>query len=96
VFPDLSVQENPRLGALAVGAKVDKLRRQSLVFDYLPRLAERRSQPAGTLSGGEQQMLAVGRGLTTPKPNKSPAGLPTNEQPSFAQLRSYAAENQFP
>ena len=63
VFPDLSVQENLRLGALAVGAKVDKLRRQSLVFSYFPRLAERRRQPAGTLSGGEQQMLAVGRAL---------------------------------
>ena len=63
VFPDLSVQENLRLGALAVGAKVDKARRQALVFDTFPRLAERRAQAAGTLSGGEQQMLAVGRAL---------------------------------
>ncbi len=63
VFPELSVQENLRLGALAVGRKVDKARRQDLVFTYFPRLAERRTQPAGTLSGGEQQMLAVGRAL---------------------------------
>ena len=63
VFPELTVQENLRLGAIAVGRKVDALRRQSLVFSYFPRLAERRSQPAGTLSGGEQQMLAVGRAL---------------------------------
>jgi ABC-type branched-subunit amino acid transport system ATPase component len=62
VFPALSVEEN-----LLTGAYV---RRRALfaddfarVFDMFPRLAERRSQPAGTLSGGEQQMLAIGRAL---------------------------------
>lgn len=63
IFADLTVAENLRLGALAVGSKVDKARQQTLVFDYFPRLAERRAQRAGTLSGGEQQMLAVGRAL---------------------------------
>lgn len=63
VFPELTVAENLRLGAIAVGSKVDEARQQALVFTYFPRLAERRGQPAGTLSGGEQQMLAVGRAL---------------------------------
>lgn len=63
VFPELTVAENLRLGAIAVGSKVDEARQQALVFTYFPRLAERRGQLAGTLSGGEQQMLAVGRAL---------------------------------
>ncbi len=63
IFPELTVAENLRLGAIAVGAKVNEARREALVCSYFPRLAERRSQLAGTLSGGEQQMLAVGRAL---------------------------------
>ncbi|MGH8993760.1 MAG: ABC transporter ATP-binding protein [Acidimicrobiia bacterium] len=64
VFPGLSVANNLRLGAWTRRkrhAEVDEAR--SLVFDYFPRLAERADQLAGTLSGGEQQMLAIGRGL---------------------------------
>jgi branched-chain amino acid transport system ATP-binding protein len=64
VFPGLSVTNNLRLGAWsrrADGSLVDAQR--ELVFDYFPRLAERAEQMAGTLSGGEQQMLAVGRAL---------------------------------
>jgi branched-chain amino acid transport system ATP-binding protein len=64
VFPALSVANNLRLGAWTKRKQtkeVDEAR--DLVFDYFPRLAERADQLAGTLSGGEQQMLAIGRGL---------------------------------
>ncbi len=63
VLPDMTVEENLELGAYLPGPKAR--RRQSLAWVYgiFPRLAERRRQRAGTLSGGEQQMLAVGRGL---------------------------------
>jgi branched-chain amino acid transport system ATP-binding protein len=63
VLPEMTVEENLELGAYLPGPKAQ--RRQSLAWIYtiFPRLAERRRQQAGTLSGGEQQMLAVGRGL---------------------------------
>ena len=65
VFPNLSVSNNLRLGAWSRRrqpvAKIEESR--ALVFDYFPRLAERADQLAGTLSGGEQQMLAIGRAL---------------------------------
>ena len=61
VFPDLSVAENLSLGAL-VGAR-PKDERLDEVYDLFPRLAERKAQSAGSLSGGEGQMLAVGRAL---------------------------------
>jgi branched-chain amino acid transport system ATP-binding protein len=62
VFPNLSVLENLELGAYA---RARERRAQNLerVFATFPRLAERRAQKAGTMSGGEQQMLAIGRGL---------------------------------
>lgn len=62
VFPNLSVLENLELGAFtrARARRADNLVR---VFDTFPRLRERQSQLAGTMSGGEQQMLAIGRGL---------------------------------
>ncbi len=62
VFPNLSVHENLELGAFTRGRE----RKQSnldKVYDTFPRLKERVTQLAGTLSGGEQQMLAIGRGL---------------------------------
>jgi branched-chain amino acid transport system ATP-binding protein len=61
IFPGMSVVENLEMGAYARGkpSKEDYDR----VFDLFPRLQERRSQPGGTLSGGEQQMLAIGRAL---------------------------------
>jgi branched-chain amino acid transport system ATP-binding protein len=63
VFPTLTVQENLEMGALLPRAR-GKLREQiGKVYEFFPRLAERRSQMAGTLSGGEQQMLAIGRCL---------------------------------
>jgi branched-chain amino acid transport system ATP-binding protein len=64
VFPALSVEVNLKLGSWV--QRKDKDRQQELfdkVYEYFPRLAERRNQLAGTLSGGEQQMLALGRGL---------------------------------
>ncbi len=63
VFPEMTVQENLEIGAYAPRAKADRARSLELVFGIFPVLAERRKQLAGTMSGGEQQMLAVGRGL---------------------------------
>src|SRR4029078_12548934 len=63
IFPNLTVRENLDLGAYR-RARVRRGQNRSRVFSIFPRLAERQSQRAGTLSGGEQQMLAIGRGLT--------------------------------
>jgi branched-chain amino acid transport system ATP-binding protein len=63
VFPEMTVQENLEIGAYVPRAKADRSRSLDLVFGIFPVLAERRRQLAGTMSGGEQQMLAVGRGL---------------------------------
>ena len=63
VFPELTVKENLEIGAYIPSAKAERARTLDLVFKIFPVLAERRKQLAGTMSGGEQQMLAVGRGL---------------------------------
>ena len=63
VFPEMTVQENLEVGAYVPSAKAERGRTLELVFNIFPVLAERRRQLAGTMSGGEQQMLAVGRGL---------------------------------
>ncbi|MCS7250406.1 MAG: ABC transporter ATP-binding protein [candidate division WOR-3 bacterium] len=62
-FANLTVYENLRLGAYFVNKKREIEERLSFVFQIFPRLKERLKQPAGTLSGGELQMLAIGRGL---------------------------------
>ena len=62
IFPNLSVRENLDLGSYARAAE-RRTQNRERVFEIFPRLYERRSQRAGTLSGGEQQMLAIGRGL---------------------------------
>ena len=62
VFPNLNVQENLALGSLVRG-KASRARNLEKVVGIFPRLKERFTQSAGTLSGGEQQMLAIGRGL---------------------------------
>src|SRR6478672_1539426 len=62
VFPNLTVRENLDLGAYR-RARARRENNRSRVFSIFPRLAERQGQRAGTLSGGEQQMLAIGRGL---------------------------------
>jgi branched-chain amino acid transport system ATP-binding protein len=63
VFPELTVQENLEIGAYVPAAKAERKRSLELVLGIFPVLAARRNQLAGTMSGGEQQMLAVGRGL---------------------------------
>lgn len=65
VFPLLSVEENLSMGAYTRADRADVKRDMDMVMDYFPALSERRQQTAGTLSGGQQQMLAIGRGLMT-------------------------------
>jgi len=60
IFPELLVEENLRMGSFARGEFKDRL---AFVYELFPKLKERRTQTAGSLSGGEQQMLAVGRSL---------------------------------
>jgi branched-chain amino acid transport system ATP-binding protein len=63
VFPRLSVAENLRIGAFSRKDRAAYLHDVPRVFELFPALADRRRQEAGTLSGGEQQMLAIGRAL---------------------------------
>jgi len=63
LFPEMSVEENLIMGSLSKEAKGKRRRTIEHVYELFPRLKERNKQTAGTLSGGEQQMLAVGRGL---------------------------------
>ena len=62
VFQTLSVEENMQMGAL-VNKSIDRAERMDAMFDLFPRLAERRAQAAGTMSGGERQMVAMARAL---------------------------------
>jgi branched-chain amino acid transport system ATP-binding protein len=64
VFKQLTVEENLRVGAAVLPKSTEK-ERMDAVYELFPRLQERRSQAAGWLSGGEQQMLALGRALVT-------------------------------
>ena len=63
IFPRLTVRENLEMGAFTVNSASEVSRRMEEVFHQFPRLQERITQKGGTLSGGEQQMLAMGRGL---------------------------------
>ena len=63
LFPEMSVRENLLLGALTPDAKRSRPEMLEKVYALFPRLKEREKQQAGTLSGGEQQMAAIGRGL---------------------------------
>jgi branched-chain amino acid transport system ATP-binding protein len=63
VFPFMSVAENLQMGAYSRSDKAEINRNFARVYELFPRLYERRKQQAGTLSGGEQQMLAIGRAL---------------------------------
>ncbi|WP_029040506.1 ABC transporter ATP-binding protein [Cucumibacter marinus] len=63
IFGDLTVAENLSLGAYVKHARAGEAERLGMVYELFPRLAERRSQIARTMSGGEQQMIAIGRAL---------------------------------
>ena len=63
VFPSLTVEENLEMGAMLPRARASKRSKLAEVYAMFPRLAERKRQLAGTMSGGEQQMLAIGRCL---------------------------------
>ena len=63
LFVEMTVEENLDMGSLKGEARAQREKTKEMIFELLPRLKERRRQLAGTLSGGEQQMLAVGRGL---------------------------------
>jgi len=66
IFPGLSVQENLRMAVRRVGTPEQRKSAIEHAYEMFPRLAERRGQRAGTLSGGEQQMLALARALAVP------------------------------
>lgn len=63
LFVEMTVEENLDMGSLKGEAKKRRQQSKEMVFEIFPRLRERRRQAAGTLSGGEQQMVAIGRGL---------------------------------
>jgi len=63
LFPRMTVEDNLRMGAFVPSARAAFSRRLQFVYDLFPRMKERRNQLAGTLSGGEQQMCAIGRAL---------------------------------
>ncbi|MCA3325675.1 MAG: ABC transporter ATP-binding protein [Roseomonas sp.] len=63
LFPHLTVEENLKVGAYAKSARAHFAERRDHVYDLFPRMAQRRHQLAGTMSGGEQQMCAIGRAL---------------------------------
>jgi len=63
IFPELTVEENLKIGAFTVKSKAEIKQNYESVYGYFPVLKERKKQIAGTLSGGEQQMLAIARAL---------------------------------
>jgi len=63
IFPEMTVMENLRMGSYAKATRADRQKNLDWVFELFPRLKEREKQLGGTMSGGEQQMLAIARGL---------------------------------
>jgi len=63
IFPEMTVLENLRMGSYVKATRADRQRNIDRAFSLFPRLGERRTQLGGTMSGGEQQMLAIARGL---------------------------------
>jgi len=95
LFPRLSVEDNLRMGAFMPEARARYRERMDFVFDLFPRMKERRNQLAGTMSGGEQQMCAIGRALMSdPKlllpfleMTVPPAAEPVSERPARRAAR---------
>jgi branched-chain amino acid transport system ATP-binding protein len=97
LFPRLTVEENLRMGAFHPAARAKFRERLDFVYDLFPRMKERRSQLAGTMSGGEQQMCSIGRALMSgPKlllMDEPSAGLaPVIVQQVFALVQRIRAE----
>ena len=97
LFPRLTVQENLRMGAYPAAARARFVERLAMVYELFPRMKERRDQAAGTLSGGEQQMCAIGRALMSgPKLlllDEPSAGLaPVIVQSIFDMIRKIRSE----
>ena len=97
LFPRLTVEENLRMGAYPVAARARFAERLAMVYELFPRMKERRDQAAGTLSGGEQQMCAIGRALMSgPKLlllDEPSAGLaPVIVQSIFDMIRKIRSE----
>ena len=97
LFARLTVEENLRMGAFTPAARAKFAERLELVFNLFPRMRERRKQLAGTMSGGEQQMCAIGRALMSdPKLlllDEPSAGLaPVMTQAIFEVVRRMSAE----
>jgi branched-chain amino acid transport system ATP-binding protein len=97
LFPRLTVEDNLRMGAFLPAARGEFARRLEMVYTLFPRMKERRLQLAGTMSGGEQQMCAIGRALMSgPKLlllDEPSAGLaPVIVQSIFDVIRRMSAE----
>ena len=93
LFPSMSVYENLLVGAYAVRDKARISSTMDLVFELFPRLLERRDQLAGTLSGGERKMLAIGRGLM-PSPSLLLVDEPSLGLAPMATLTAFEALKQ--
>jgi branched-chain amino acid transport system ATP-binding protein len=97
LFPEMTVRENLIMGSLGSEAKRKRDETMEWVFGLFPRLREREKQMAGTLSGGEQQMVAVGRGLMAKRINQEGVTVLVTEQNTKQTLeisnRGYVLEN---
>ncbi|MDR1709381.1 MAG: ABC transporter ATP-binding protein [Candidatus Accumulibacter sp.] len=87
IFPKMTVEENLKVGAYQLSDPAEAARRAAQVYELFPRLKERRAQLAGTMSGGEQAMVSIGRGLMA-KPR-----MLIIDEPSLGLSPLYVKEN---